>query len=157
MATSGSFGVNPSKAYPETPAFPEASVLTTGSNELGEWVFAQANGAIAQYAWCVIDEAGQAAELTTTNAESVVGVVQVALADNEYGWFWRGGNCGGGGVIKGKMATLYAANAAVNTTGTPGVADDASTTVIRNVVGTTTDGGGGSAIVLFSSGLLSTK
>lgn len=157
MSASGSFGINPGKAYPETPAITLHKVLDRASDRKGHWLFVQANGAIAQYAWCVIDEAGQAAELTTSNAEAMVGVAQVALADNEYGWLWVGGPGGGDGTIKGKLAASYVANAAVNTTATAGVCDDASTTAVKNVVGTTTDGGSGSSIVLYSSGFLSTK
>jgi hypothetical protein len=98
--------------------------------------------------------------LTTTNAgtgEGTVGVVQVALAANEFGFAWIGGAAGGGGVIKGKVAASYAANAALYTTATAGVADDAATTLIKNVVGLTTDSGSGSAVALYSSNFLTVK
>jgi len=75
----------------------------------------------------------------------LVGVAQVALADNEYAWVWIGGVSAGGttAAIKGKAAASYAAKANLNTTATAGVADDASTTLIKNVVGLETLTGAG--------------
>jgi hypothetical protein len=160
MSQSGSFGVNGNKSYGTDPAIPVAKLLDRGSNRLGDWVFVKATAAIDQYAWCIVDESGNATMATTTNVnagEGQIAVAQIALAINEFGWLWIGGEAAGGGVIKGKMAASYVANAAVNTTATAGVADDASTTVIRHVVGTTTDGGSGSAIVLYASGILTSK
>jgi hypothetical protein len=160
MAQSGSFGVNYTKSFGTDPSIPLAKLLDKGSNKLGEWVFIKASGTISQYAFVAIDEAGTAVALTTTNAgtgEGLVGVAQVALATTEFGWVWVGGAGAGGGVIKGLVAASYAANAALNTTATAGVADDASTTLIKNVIGTTTDSGSGSAIVLFSTNVLTCK
>lgn len=156
MARSGSFGIDPTKAYSETPAIPEWNLLDKGSNAQGEWIFAQADGAIDQYAFCLILGTGQASELTTTNAGSstvMVGVPQVALADNEYGWFWRGCGGGDGKGIYG-LAINYTALAKLQTTATGGVADDASTTVIANVVGLDTVGGTAAATELFATGYL---
>lgn len=156
MAQSGSFGINPSKAYPETPAFPEVSLLQRGSNEKGKWVFAQANGSILQYAFCGILATGQAAELTTTTAGSVlilVGCPQIALADNEYGWFWIGEGGGDGKGIYG-LAINYTAGDLLNTTATDGVADNASTTLIKNAVGLDTVGGTAAATELWATGIM---
>lgn len=158
MARSGSFGVNGDKTWDGVTIPLPAKVGDIGSDTNGEWMFVQADGAIAQYAFVKISDDGQADELTTTNATSnnlQVGVAQVAAADNEYLWVWIGG-VGGGGVgsgIKGKCAASYAADANLNTTATDGVADDASTTLIKNVVGLTTLTGAGT-VELKSTGYL---
>lgn len=140
MSASGSFGINYKKTFGTDPAIMPAKVGDKGSCPEGEFVFVQANGAIAQYAFVTIDKDGQAAEMTTTNAGSnnlMAGAAQVALADNEYGWVFVGGVRGGGTGkgIKGKVAASYVALANLNTTATAGVADDTSTTLIKNVVG----------------------
>ena len=141
MSQSGSFGVNYLKTFTTTDNLSlPAQLRAVGSLPEGEFVFVQADGAIDQYGWVKIEQDGQAAMLTTTNAGSqglLVGVAQVAFADNEYGWVWVGG-LNGGGVgkgIKGKVAAGYVAKNNLNTTATAGVADDASTTKISYVVG----------------------
>lgn len=156
MSASGSFGVNYKKTYGTDPAVIPAKVLDRGSDKDGEYVFVQANGAIAQYAWVGIDGSGQAAELTTTTYASscAIGVAQFALADNEYGWVWVGKGGGTGKGIKGKVAASYAAFAVINTTATAGVADDAATKILGGVVGLTTDGGSGSSVELYAAGLI---
>jgi hypothetical protein len=159
MSGSGSFGVNYTRSFDSSvvPSLP-ATIGATGSSPEGVFMFVQADGAIAQYAFVKISDDGQAVELTTTNAGSnnlQVGVAQVAAADNEYLWVWVGG-VGGGGVgsgIKGKAAASYVADANLNTTATAGVADDASTTKIQNVVGLTTLVGAGT-VELKSTGYL---
>jgi len=159
MSGSGSFGVNYKRTFDATtvPSLP-AKIGDVGSCPDGEFIFVQADGAIAQYAFVKISDDGQAAELTTTNAGSnnlQVGVAQISALDNEYLWVWVGG-VGGGGVgtgIKGKVAASYAADANLNTTATAGVADDASTTKIANVVGLTTVVGAGT-VELKSTGYL---
>jgi len=144
MSITGSFGVNYKTTYSLSATSPylnlPAKLTTVGSSPEGEFVFVQADGAIDQYAFVKIEADGQAAMLTTTNAGSnglLVGVAQVAFADNEYGWVWVGGLNGGGAGkgIKGKLAASYVAKANLNTTATAGVADDASTTKIAYVVG----------------------
>lgn len=158
MSGSGSFGVNYKKTFTGTELPLPASVGAVGSLPEGKFIFVQADGAVAQYAFVKISDDGQADELTTTNAGSnnlQVGVAQVAALDNEYLWVWIGGP-GGGGVgsgIKGKVAASYAADANLNTTATDGVADDASTTLIKDVVGLTTVVGAGT-VELKSSGYL---
>jgi len=158
MSGSGSFGVNYKKSFTGTELPLPATVGAVGSLPEGKFIFVQADGAVAQYAFVKISDDGQADELTTTNAGSnnlQVGVAQVAAADNEYLWVWIGGP-GGGGVgsgIKGKVAASYAADANLNTTATDGVADDTSTTRIHNAVGLTTVVGAGS-VELKSSGYL---
>jgi hypothetical protein len=160
MSFSGSFGVNYKKTFTtDSNLSLPAKVGERGSSIVGEFVFVQADGAIAQYAFVKLSDDGQAVELTTTNAGSnslSVGVAQVAAADNEYLWVWVGGLDGGGvGTgIKGKCAASYAADANLNTTATAGVADDASTTLIKNVVGLTTLTGAGT-VELKSQGFIS--
>jgi len=140
MSQVGSFGVNYKTVWTTSSQALPAKVGDVGSAVEGDFVFVQADGAIAQYAFVKIAVDGQADELTTTNAGSnglLVGVAQVAAADNEYLWVWIGGPRGGGtGVgIKGKVAANYVAGNNLNTTATDGVADDASTTKIAYVVG----------------------
>ena len=145
MSQVGSFGVNYKKtftgidAYGFTGSLP-ATVGTVGSLPEGDFVFVQADGAIDQYGFVKIEADGQAAMLTTTNAGSnalTVGVAQVAALDNEYLWVWIGGPMGGGvgKGIRGKVAAGFVAKANLNTTATAGVADDASTTLIKGGVG----------------------
>jgi len=76
--------------------------------------------AIAAYNAVCIDDAGNASNLTTTNAASYkkVGVAQISIAVSNYGWIQR----------QGKMGVNVAANCqdfvALFTTATPGVLDD---------------------------------
>jgi hypothetical protein len=143
MSQSGSFGVNYKTTFTTANNLSlPAKLRDVGSSTEGEFVFVQADGAIDQYAFVKIEQDGQAAMLNTTNAGSqglLVGVAQVAAADNEYLWVWVGG-LNGGGVgkgIKGKVAASYVAknNLFTTSSATSGVADDASTTKIAYVVG----------------------
>ena len=140
MSQVGSFGVNYKKTWDGVTIPLPAKLRTVGSLVEGEFVFVQADGAIDQYGFVKIEQDGQAAMLTTTNAGSqglLVGVAQVAAANDEYLWVWVGGLNGGGAGkgIKGKVAAGYVAKNNLNTTATAGVADDASTTKIAYVVG----------------------
>jgi hypothetical protein len=140
MSQVGSFGVNYKKTFTDTNLPLPAPLATVGSLVEGDFVFVQADGAIDQYGFVKIEADGQAAMLTTTNAGSnalMVGVAQVAALDNEYLWVWIGGPMGGGvgKGIRGKVAASYVAKANLNTTATAGVADDASTTLIKGGVG----------------------
>lgn len=142
MSQVGSFGVNYKRTFTGTDAPLPVPLRAVGSSPEGEFVFVQADGAIDQYGFVKIEQDGQAAMLTTTNAGSqglLVGVAQVAAADNEYLWVWVGGlNAGGAGKgIKGKVLTGYVAKNNLFTTATAGVADDTSTTKISYVVGLT--------------------
>lgn len=159
MAKIGSYGINYKVTTSSASVRPQGfALLDRASSKLaGEFIYVQATTAVDQYGWVVVDKAGQAVMLTTTNATSanvVIGVAQVAFAASDYGWVWVG--CGGGtGVgIKGKVAASYIALANLNTTATPGVADDASTTLIKFVVGLTTDSGSGSSIELEASSFI---
>jgi hypothetical protein len=140
MSQVGSFGVNYKKTFTADTLPLPVPVGAKGSLVEGEFVFVQADGAIDQYAFVKIEADGQAAMLTTTNAGSqglLIGVAQIAVADNEYVWVWVGGlHAGGvGSGIRGKVAANYVAKNNLNTTATAGVADDTSTTKIAYVVG----------------------
>lgn len=156
---SRSFGVNYKVAYAD-PASSDslislpASLLQRGENKDGEFIFVQAGGAIDQYAAIGVTGSGQATELTTTTyaASAVIGFAQIDVADNEYFWLWVGKGGGTGSGIKGLVAANYAAFAAINTTATAGVVDDAATKILGGVVGLTTDGGSGSAVELMAAG-----
>lgn len=156
MSQTGSFGVNYKKVWDGVSSPFPAKLMDVGSSTEGEFVFVQADGAIDQYAFVKIENDGQAAMLTTTNAGSqglLIGVAQVAAANNEYLWVWVGG-LNGGGVgkgIKGKLLTGYVAKNNIFTTATAGVADDTSTTKISYVVGLAATTGT-QAVELFSVG-----
>ena len=128
MSRSGSFGVNYDKVFLNADEGLPAKVGDVGSSKLGDFVFVQANGAIAQYAFVTISDAGQAAEAAGDTGVSQIGVAQVAAADDEYLWVWIGGahSGGTGSGIKGKIAASYVALADLHTTAAAGVADDTS-------------------------------
>ncbi|MFO0201735.1 MAG: hypothetical protein ACK528_01245 [Alphaproteobacteria bacterium] len=158
MSQTGSFGVNYKKVWDGVSIPLPAKLMDVGSSTEGEFVFVQADGAVDQYAFVKIEADGQVAMLTTTNAGSqglLVGVAQVAAANNEYLWVWVGGLNGGGAGkgIKGKILTGYVAKNNINTTATAGVADDTSTTKIAYVVGLANTSGT-QAVELFSVGHL---
>jgi hypothetical protein len=85
----------------------------------GEFVFAQAGEALDAGALCIVAHDGQATECDTTASGSTrkrLGIAQVALANDEYGWFWRGR-----GKTEALVADSVAAGAALTTTATDGV------------------------------------
>lgn len=140
MARSGSFGANYKKSYGTDPAIVEAKLGDLGTDTDGEYMFVKAGASgVAQYAFVLISDAFVATE--TSGASTIVqhvGVAQVALAANEFGWVWIGGPAGGGvgKGIRGKIAASYVANTPLLTTATSGVADDAGSTTIKNVSAT---------------------
>lgn len=84
----------------------------------GAYVYAQATEAINVGDSCILSVAGQASLADTTESGAVgnfVGVAQATLADDEYGWFWRG--CG---VTEGTVETGTTAGQVLTTTGTGG-------------------------------------
>lgn len=138
MARSGSFGVNTKKVWASDAVLP-AKLGDIASDTDGEYMFVKAGASVAQYAFVLISDAFLATE--TSGASTIVqhvGVAQVALAANEFGWVWIGGPAGGGvgKGIRGKIAASYVANTPLLTTATAGVADDAGSTTIKNVSGT---------------------
>lgn len=124
-----------------------------GQNTEGTWVYGQAQGAIAQYDAVKVDNDGQLIPLTTAVSASeptAVGVAQVALADNEYGWVWVGEGGGSGSGIKVNVLASCAAGAKLYTTTTAGSLDDSATDLVQGLTILTADGGSGSAIECFS-------
>lgn len=116
------------------------------------WVYVQANGAITQYDFIGIDENYQAAPLTSAMLGDgwFVGAANVAFADNDYGWIAVEGANG----LTGRLGASCAADAALFSTTTPGVIDDATTgTAIRGVVAvaanTTTSAGSAEVLLTF--------
>jgi hypothetical protein len=97
----------------------------------GVWEYVQANGAVAVYDAVKVDEDGQAAPITTTISGSeptAVGIAQVALADNEYGFVFRGRGGGTGTGVKVNVLVSCAADVKLYTTATAGKLDDTATT-----------------------------
>lgn len=87
----------------------------------GVYLYAQADGAIAEGALVKISDVGQADSVTTAESAATpkkLGVCVAAggLADNQYGWFWRGN-----GVEEALLANGVAADTALTTTATAGV------------------------------------
>ena len=115
-------GCNPNETFESASDLP-LPLGTRATSGTGEYVLIQAQGAVTQYALCVILAGYEAAQATTTNVanNSNACIPQVALADNHYGW----GLVSGKGKVRG--AASCAANAALYTTATAGVVDDAST------------------------------
>jgi len=159
MSHSGSFGVNYKRVWDGTTVPLPAQLTDIGSSTEGQFVFVQANGAIAQYAFVKIDSVGQASEATDAIAgPTQIGVAQVASADNEYLWVWIGGTMGGGlgAGIKGKVLTGYIAGNTLNSTSTAGAADDTATDKFHNVYGLTGTTGT-QAIELASNGTIAVE
>ena len=67
MSQVGSFGVNANKVWDGTSIPLPARLGAVGSTPEGDYMFVQADGAVAQYAFVKISDDGQADELTTTN------------------------------------------------------------------------------------------
>ena len=133
FATSGCLGVD----FTATPTSAEFDLGTTVAGTDGsEWVYVQANGAIAQYDAVGVDENYQAAALTKAMADDgwFVGAAQVAFADNDYGWV-----CVKGSNVSVNLLTLCAADVALYTSGTAGKLDDTSSsqTKVDGVVAVT--------------------
>lgn len=93
-------------------------------SEGGIWIFNQANGAIDKGALCKLGKDGQAVEEDTTVSDdnpTPGGFPQVALADNEYAFFFHGPGGGEGSGIVAQTANSITAGEAVTTTGTAGI------------------------------------
>ena len=110
-----------------TTADPEFELGTKACGSDGsEWVYIQANGAISQYHWVGIDETwGQAASLTTAMVGDgwVIGAVQAAFADDEYGWAVVQGN-----VATGTFDASVSADSVLHTSTTAGQLQDETST-----------------------------
>lgn len=95
--------------------------------------YVKANGATSQYGFVSISTDGlfEATPLTTTtNANTnplLVGCAQCAFEDNEFGFVAVKG------YFTGKVAALCVQDVKIYTTGTAGVVDDSSTTLINGL------------------------
>lgn len=134
------FGFN----YKVADATPKARLLDRYDHRDGTFVYVQAGAAIAIYDAVKIDNDGQAVLLTTAvsgTEPTSVGVAQVALADNEYGWVWvKGGGSGKG--IKVNALTLCATDVKLYTTATGGAIDDTATDLILGLTLCSTNAAG---------------
>jgi hypothetical protein len=102
-----------------------------------EFIYGRADGAVTGAGYLCVEATGfDFAMATTTNTApgasghgSRVGAAQVALADNQYGWFQVYG--------KGSLRTAAAAakGTRLNTTATGGALDDDGTAGSRSIVG----------------------
>ncbi len=121
----------------------------TGENG-SEYVYVQANGAIAQYDALGIDENYQAAPLTKAMADDGwnISFAQIAFADNEYGWVAKKGS-----NISCNVLASCAADAALYTSATAGSLDDDATsqTKIDGVVAVVADGGSGGEVEVIAT------
>lgn len=109
-----------------------------------EYVYVHASGAITAAGYvCVIDEAYEAAMLSTSNDTygSLVGVPRAAFADNDYGWV----------QVYGPSTVYAAANVAADarlmTTATAGQLEDTATGVSVHGVALTAATSGSAAVV----------
>lgn len=102
-----------------------------------EYMYVQDSGAaITQYFAVAIDEAFAATELTTTLAQEghYIGIAQVALTADYYGWIAMKGS-----DLTCKMNAAVAVDTQLYTTATAGELDDAATTLmtkLENIVPT---------------------
>jgi len=106
---------------------------TTVCGDLGsEFVYVEADDAIAAGYVCQIANDWGAEEITNTNGAygRHVGVAPVAIASGKYGWLQRAGKCD---AIQ--AAANCAANAPVTTTTTAGELDDAAGAGTKNISG----------------------
>lgn len=162
MSGSGSFGVNYKKVWDGTTVPLPAKLGDIGHSPEGTFMFVKAAEALTQYDFVAIQNDFTVQQLENANALNATpcGAAQVAASTNEYLWVWIGGP-GGGGTgkgIKGRFIN-YAANGAVYTTATPGVADDASGgsfVRVHGFRGLTTVGATAASAELISVGFLVT-
>lgn len=115
--TGSMIGVNLT-GYDSTPQFAKGTQVFGTGGSLFEYV--NTLSAISTYNAVCIDDAGNASNLTTTNAASYkkVGVAQVSIAVSSYGWIQRSG------VMQVNVAANCQDFVALFTTATPGVLDD---------------------------------
>lgn len=130
--TGGTIGVNPFEV--STTAEFRLGTVAHGSDG-SEWVYVAAEGAITQYDAVAVDENFDAVALTKALADAghAIAFAQVAFTDEQFGWVLKRGQ---GANYRVRVAANYVADAALYTTGTAGVLDDASTsqTLVRGVV-----------------------
>lgn len=121
----------------------------------GVYEYYQANGAVSEGAVCIVTlDDGQAVEADTSGSGSTpktIGVACEALADNEYGWFWRGK-----GYENVLLAASVADDAAITTTATAGEGGTGGD-LIFSLVSTAANGGSVALTACAAGGLLTTN
>lgn len=128
---------------------PGHKVGTRAADHRGyEYIYVHANGAIAQYDFVVFDETFEGYQGTKALAEDhcSVGVAQVALADNDYGWVMVKG------VGEVNALTSCAAEVQLYTSATAGHLDDADASqhaVIGIRLSTAVGGGGADSVACY--------
>jgi len=161
MSFAGSNGINYKATTSTTSVYPQGfTVLDLVLHRDGMFMYGHANGALTIYDWVKIDNDGEMVQLTTAISASEptqVGAVQVAFADNDYGWAFVGMGGGLGKGIQARFLTLYAEGAKVYSTATAGVADDTATDLIQGAVGLATVGGSTDDIEIHGIGILKTN
>ncbi len=128
IVTSGMIGVNLDAVTAGTTTDGENAEFTLGTvvktTDGQEYTYVQAAEAITQYDFVAISEDFQMSQLTKTEADDgwIIGIAQIAFADNDLGWVaTKGAN------LTGKVLASCAADVALYTSGTAGAVDDAST------------------------------
>lgn len=115
-------GANPAVAHASGDQQYAAGTLGHGSSGT-EWVYVQAAGSIAQYDFVTLDENYQAVGMTLTTGAlgHLVGIAQIAMADNEWAWVARRGS-----DIQGNTLTSCLPDVLLWATATAGHLDDIS-------------------------------
>jgi len=157
MGSVGPFGID----FLHTTTTQEFGLGDLSWSKQGLFQYVQANGAITAYDAVKVDNDGQANALTTaiSGAEpTAVGAAQVAFADNEYGWVFRGFGGGSGKGIKINVLTLCATDVKLYTTATAGALDDTATDLVQNVMLVSTNAAGGTvATEVYAFGMMTTN
>lgn len=152
FATSQTLGIDfTAICHPSTTGYPYATdvppfapgTVTNGTNN-STWTYVKFGvGGLTGVGYVVvIDTSGGAVMMSNSvgNKGDSIGVGNGVAVANDYGWVQTGGACAAV-----KVATLCVANAALASTTTPGVLDDASgtgTKNIGNIFTTVTNAGG---------------
>lgn len=125
----------------DTTTTPQFALGSRSTKSGKEYLYVQAGtGGLSANQAAFVDEAYAALAMTTTNGTygGLVGVPEVAIAANAYGWVQTFGNCSL------NVAASCAADVRLNTTATAGRLDDDGTTgakVINGVKLNTANGG----------------
>lgn len=155
----GTIGVDLTKLVAGTSTDGDGAPFTLGTQVRGTdgtvWMFVQAGAALSQYGFVAIDENFQANPINAarTTEGQLVGVAQVAFADNDFGWVARAGS----GTIKGLVRSACASGVALYTdVSAAGFLDDSATAtqnliegvVILTTQTSTTGQEGGASLIL---------
>ena len=122
--------------YEQTDTTPQFRVGEVSFDNCGgQWIYVKAAEALTINSLCHITNASiiagtwlaEMTEITDINTgPKFLGINQVAFAQNEYGWLWRGPGGGYGRGIKVRSANMTAGALAFPLASTPGAIDDAN-------------------------------